>query len=143
MKLGDMSPALQDRVRRALAAQGVSRVGRKAENAGKATCSFKKRPSAGASNGPNATEQAYNVQFLGGNGVYEAVTLRLPGGSRYTADWADWTESGTLRLHEVKGAYRFPSEGRAWTAFREACAAFPRIDFVWAKRTKSGEWEFK
>ena len=36
---------------------------------------------------PNKTEAEYNRRYLGGLGKYESVSLRLPGGSRYTPDW--------------------------------------------------------
>ena len=42
---------------------------------------------------------------------------------------------------ECKGAYRFHSQGRALTAFREAVAAFPEFGFVWAVRRGPGDWE--
>ena len=89
---------------------------------------------------PNKTEAEYNRRFLSGRGRYEAVTLRLPGGSRYTPDWVS-VEDGRMTLHEVKGAYRFHSQGRALTAFREAVAAFPEFGFVWAVRRGPGDWE--
>lgn len=91
--------------------------------------------------GPNKTEQAYNLRFLAGEGRYEAITLRLPGGSRYTPDWMSVCPLGFVHLHEVKGAYRHPSQGRALTAWREARAAFPCFRFHWA--VWSGrEWRF-
>ena len=91
--------------------------------------------------GPNKTEAEYNRLHLHGKGIYEAVTLRLPGGSRYTPDWV--VIGGTVELHEVKGSYRFGSHGRAATAFREAVAAFPCFAFVWAVRGKGGVWSVK
>ncbi len=84
---------------------------------------------------PNKTEQRYNIEQLAGKGSYESVTLRLPGGSRYTPDWVTWdAETGRMTCHEVKGSYRHHSQGRAATAFRECVVAFPHIDFVWAQR---------
>ena len=41
--------------------------------------------------------------------------------------------------HEVKGAYRMHSQGRAATAFRECVAAFPAVTFVWAV-LDAGQW---
>lgn len=100
-----------------------------------------RRAISGARKGPNKTEQAYNLRFLGGEGRYEAITLRLPGGSRYTPDWMSICPLGFVHLHEVKGAYRHPSQGRALTAWREARAAFPCFCFHWA--VWSGrEWRF-
>ena len=80
---------------------------------------------------PNKTERRFNVDFLGGLGMYEAVTFRLPGGSRYTPDWVSFDDAGRMTVYEVKGAYRFHSQGRALTAFREARAAFPLVRFRW------------
>ena len=89
---------------------------------------------------PNKTEAEYNRTHLGSSGKYEGITLRLPGGSRYTPDWVT-TVDGRITLHEVKGSYRFGSHGRAVTAFRECAAAWPEFKFVWATRQKSGEWK--
>jgi hypothetical protein len=92
---------------------------------------------------PNKTEAEYNRRQLGGLGKYEAVSLRLPGGSRYTPDWATVGENGRVTFHEVKGSYRFGSHGRAATAYRECVAAFPEFDFVWAVRNADGSWSIK
>lgn len=142
LKLVDMSPGLRLRVQQALAAGGGSVARPKAKNAPETCCSLRTGRSKAGSSGPNATEAEYNRIFLAGRGKYEAVTLRLPGGSRYTPDWMS-VDEGRVSLHEVKGAHRFPSEGRALTAWREARAAFPEFGFYWAKKTKAGEWEFK
>jgi hypothetical protein len=88
------------------------------------------RPAAG----PNKTEATYNRERLGGAGRYEAITFRLPGGSRYTPDFYE----PPLTVHEVKGSYRFGSHGRALTAFREAAAAFPAFRFIWAEKRTDG-----
>lgn len=84
------------------------------------------------------TERRYNAEVLGGAGRFEAVSLRLPGGGRYTPDFMT-VEGGVATFHEVKGAYRLPSQGRAWTAFREAAAAFPLWRFVWAAERARGD----
>jgi hypothetical protein len=76
--------------------------------------------------------------MLAGKGVYEGLTFRLPGGSRYTPDWI-YESNGQLFAAEVKGPHRFPSEGRALTAFLEARAAWRSVVFVWFKWTGS-EW---
>ena len=89
---------------------------------------------------PNTTEAEYNRRYLGGLGKYEAVSLRLPGGSRYTPDWQSVGADGRVTFHEVKGSYRFGSQGRAATAFRECVAAFPEFDFTWAVRQADGSW---
>ena len=88
---------------------------------------------------PNKTEQRYNIEQLAGRGSYESITLRLPGGSRYTPDWVTWdATTGRMTCHEVKGNYRHHSQGRAATAFRECIVAFPYITFVWAQLQDSG-----
>jgi hypothetical protein len=92
---------------------------------------------------PNKTEAEYNQRYLGGAGKYEAVSLRLSGGSRYTPDWQSVGADGRVTLHEVKGSYRFGSHGRAATAFRECVAAFPEFNFVWAVRNADGTWSLK
>jgi len=89
---------------------------------------------------PNKTEAEYNRRYLGGQGKFESVSLRLPGGSRYTPDWQSVAADGRVTFHEVKGSYRFGSHGRAATAFRECVAAFPEFNFVWAVRNADGTW---
>jgi len=148
MKLEDMSPALKVRVEEALARQRV-RAAQDAPQAsgGAMTCPGTvervTRERRAGSRGPNKTEAEYNWLHLHGKGLYEAVTLRLPGGSRYTPDWVVVGDGCAVELHEVKGSYRFGSHGRAATAFREAVAAFPCFAFVWAVRGKGGVWSVK
>lgn len=91
---------------------------------------------------PNKTEERFNREMLGGRGVYEGLTFRLPGGSRYTPDWIYVDGAGVVHAFEVKGAYRFHSQGRALTAFREARAAFPWVSFHWVV-WDGGKWEEK
>ncbi len=159
LKLSDMSPALRERVESALARQQLVTVAsaRIAQDAPEASVRAKTQPQTQERKGdgtprnvkaPNKTEASYNRLHLGNSGLYEAITLRLPGGSRYTPDWVKFSvcpDSGILmvELHEVKGSYRFGSQGRALTAFREAVAAFPCFTFVWAKRGKDGKWDIK
>jgi hypothetical protein len=92
---------------------------------------------------PNKTEAEYNRRYLGGLGKYESVSLRLPGGSRYTPDWQSVGADGRVTFHEVKGSYRFGSQGRAATAFRECVAAFPEFNFIWAVRNADGSWSIQ
>ena len=77
------------------------------------------------------TEERYNRDVLGGKGRFEAVTLRLPGGGRYTPDFMT-IDDGRVTFHEVKGSYRLGSQGRAFTAFHDAAAYYPIWRFVWA-----------
>ena len=142
LKLSEMSDALRKRVEVALAKQGgASRSAIVADQPDAARASPEREGGkGGCSRGPNKTEAEYNRLYLCGKGLYEAVTLRLPGGSRYTPDWVVVGVGGAVELHEVKGSYRFGSHGRAVTAFREAVAAFTCFAFVWAVRGKGGVW---
>jgi len=92
---------------------------------------------------PNKTELEYNQRYLRGKGRFEALTLRLPGGSGYKPDWMTIGDDGRITLHEVKGNHRFHSQGRAATAFRECVAAFPEFDFIWAVRQSDGSWSLQ
>ena len=87
------------------------------------------------------TEQKYNREVLGGVGRFEAVTLHLPGGGRYTPDFMT-VDDGVITFHEVKGSYRLGSQGRAYTAFYDAAAYYPMWRFVWAHWTGK-DWECK
>lgn len=105
------------------------------------TCSDARKGRRGLSRRePNKTEQDYNRRHLAGRGLYEVVTFRLPGGSRYTPDYLTVDGQGRITLHEVKGSYRLHSHGRARTAFRECATAFPMFRWVWATRQDSGEY---
>lgn len=158
LKLSDMSPALLARVQDALAKQAPQgNAPEPRRDAPQDSVRAKTPPQATERKGddtprnpkaPNKTEASYNRLHLGNSGLYEGITLRLPGGSRYTPDWVKFSVCPdscipVVELHEVKGSYRFGSQGRALTAFREAVAAFPCFVFVWAKRGKDGKWDIK
>ena len=78
------------------------------------------------------TEERYQREVLHGAGRFEPVSLRLPGGGRYTPDFM-MIDDGQVTFHEVKGSYRLGSQGRAFTAFHDAAAYYPMWRFVWAK----------
>ena len=80
------------------------------------------------------TEERYRRDILNGGGRFEPVSLRLPGGGRYTPDFMT-IDDGVVTFHEVKGSYRLGSQGRAYTAFHEAAAYYPMWRFVWAHWT--------
>lgn len=80
------------------------------------------------------TEERYRRDVLNGGGRFEPVSLRLPGGGRYTPDFMT-IDDGVVTFHEVKGSYRLGSQGRAYTAFHEAAAYYPMWRFVWAHWT--------
>ena len=137
-----MSPRLRRLAEAALGSGVAPRVGvAGSEGVAGNVKRFARRP-----RGPNKTELAYAREFLSVGGeikaVYEGITFRLPGGSRYTPDWYLY-DGGRHSVVEVKGSYRFWSHGRAWTAFREARAAFPGFRFVWVERQKDGTWREK
>jgi hypothetical protein len=108
--------------------------------------------------GPNKTEAAFRDWFLSTHLCaahelrYEAMTLLLPGGSRYTPDWVCvmpakpplgeklHAPSVHVLCYEVKGTYRLGSHGRALTAFREARAAFPGFKFRWFRKAGGGQF---
>lgn len=86
---------------------------------------------------PNATEAAFNRDILGGGGIFEGMSFKIAGGHRYTPDFIVQTTSG-IEAYEVKGSYRFPSEGRARLAFDDAAERYPTIKFYWYRKTKDG-----
>lgn len=91
---------------------------------------------------PNKGEADYNRTVLHGLGTYEPLTMRLPGGVRYTPDFATFdATTGRMTLHEVKGGYRLGSHGRARAAFLAASAAFPQVVFIWAYPLGYGAWK--
>jgi hypothetical protein len=61
--------------------------------------------------GPNRLETRYNAEMvLPADARYEALTLILSDGTRYTPDWVTH-EGGAVVLHEVKGPHRFARAG--------------------------------
>lgn len=108
-------------------------------------CKPSPRKATGAAGKPNRTEEKFNREMLGGRGMYEAITFKLAGGSRYTPDWVVISHEPTgivYHVFEVKGSFRFGSEGRARTAFLEARERFKGIVFQWYVDTKDG-WTIK
>ena len=91
-----------------------------------------------AEDGPNKTEAQFNREMLHGIGKYEAVTLHLPGGVKYTPDFL-FERDGDTFLVEVKGSYRLPTHGRSVAAFKSACAQFPMFVFLFAELGKDGK----
>ena len=141
--LDDLSGWAREQVERKL---GINRAGTQWAGKDGSLCApipaeGKARPVRSAVRVPNKTEADYNRRHLNGHGIYEAVTLRLPGGSRYTPDYMTVDQDGRVTLHEVKGSYRLHSQGRAMTAFRECAAFFKMFGFVWAARQKDGTYQ--
>ncbi len=95
----------------------------------------------GATKAPNKTEARYRAEKLRGlDARYEALSFLLQNGHRYTPDWVVLGTDGRIECHEVKGAYRFGSHGRARLAFDQAKAEFPGFGWVWATWTGKA-WE--
>lgn len=90
-----------------------------------------------AAQGPNKTEARFNREMLLGRGKYEALTLHLPGGVKYTPDFV-FENEGKVYLAEVKGGYRLPTHGRSVMAFKVACSEFPMFGFVFAELRGDG-----
>lgn len=153
--ISDFPPAIQEQIRRKLAATAVPHAaspavpgssdsgmeGRRGVSGPQARSGAASRPRLAGSKGPNQNEQRFLRTHLlplychGQQIVYEGVTFKLPGGSRYTPDYTvfDTEEGFAIVCYEVKGGYRLGSEGRAYTAFRECRAAYPHIRFEWWK----------
>lgn len=90
---------------------------------------------------PNSTESRYNIERLGGMGLFEGITFHVPSG-RYTPDWVYFAHGQTICV-EVKGSYRLGSQSGASAKFKEAVSLFPGITFVWAKLEKDGTWNIE
>lgn len=90
---------------------------------------------------PNSTESRFNDERLGGRGIYEGITFKVPSG-KYTPDWVYYGFSSVICV-EVKGSYRLGSQSGASAKFKEAVALHPGITFVWAKLEKDGTWNCK
>lgn len=70
--------------------------------------------------------------------AFEPFTLRLPSGTKYTADLVviDRATGRVHEIHEVKGPHiHNPASIRA---FKEAKAAFPFWTFIFAQKRKDG-----
>ena len=95
--------------------------------------------------GPNKTEAAFG-EYLGGSKLgFESITLRMPGGTRYTPDWSvTWPWSGSSRdnqktFYEVKGFMREAARVR----LKEFAAYFTEFRFylVRAKDRSLRSWQ--
>ena len=141
MRLRDLPEGLQRQVLATLAREAAARgVKRDVE---KVAVTRRGRGRRGR-RGPNENVARFERVMLAGRGaLYEGVSFRLPGGSRYTPDWVVFDEVGRLCVYEVKGERRLGSEGRAWTAFREARAAFPQVRFFWYVADRGAECGYR
>ncbi len=133
-KLSELPPQMIARIRAAdRAALGLSPVGA-GDDKGRQEKAVTGRT------GPNKTEALYRDVFLVGmDARFEALTLRMANGHRYTPDWVV-VRGGRVECHEVKGSYRLHSHQRARLAFDQARIEFPQFVFVWAVYAKR-EWK--
>lgn len=132
LRLEDLPPRLQEQVRAKLGQQ----VTQEAPSVEPVKTSRRRQPT--------KTEAAYRREVLDTNPAvqsvaYEALTVRLANGHRYTPDWVFWA-GGRLYCVEVKGTYRLRSHQRARLAFDQACVEFPGIVWIWAEKRKGGAW---
>ena len=134
-KLSDCSPELRRRLEASMAgsnAKPLSGHGQGAESAPSVVLppvrGIQKK-----AKGPNKTEERFNREILGGKGEFEGIgKLPLPGGGGYTPDFITY-ENGVYCAYEVKGPYRFPSEGSALRGWRAAKAKWIGMKFFWFK----------
>jgi len=77
--------------------------------------------------------------------LFEAMTLKLRNGHKYTADFCVITD-GKILLVEVKqkakNNFRHPSYNRSKMAFSQAGIDFPVFSYRWAEKTVTG-WTVK
>lgn len=87
------------------------------------------------------TEAEFNRRYLSGSGIFEGLSFKMPGGSRYTPDFVTYDEiTQKYSCYEVKGCYKLSSHGRALTAFKETAALFKGVRFFWASRNDDGSY---
>lgn len=87
-----------------------------------------------------ATERAYNVECLGGLGVFEALSFYFKNGHRYRPDFVVLVDGRPSECHECKGGYALHSQQRARLAWDQARVEYPGLTWVWAVRRR-GNWE--
>lgn len=153
-KLEDLPPRMRLQAERTLAQDGKPRAmqrnpqdERNTEASPSVTKRRKVRPpiTMAKKNEQSSAERQFNAEFLGNRGKFEALTLHLPGGAKYTPDFLmkGWlSPSDLIMLFEVKGSYRLQSHSRAATAFKTSCAVYPEFVFCWAEQQKTkGIWK--
>ncbi len=96
---------------------------------------------------PNKTESEYAsrlaFEFPGCAIRFEALTLILDNGHRYTPDWVVRQLNGQILLVEVKAkgknGFRHPSYQRAKLAFDQSRLDYPLFQWRWAEK-QEGKW---
>lgn len=92
---------------------------------------------------PNKTEGEYHrllsSEFPMCAPKFEAMTLYLDNGHRYTPDFAVNLLNGQILLVEVKNAaYKHASYGRSRMAFDQCRIDWPQFRYRWAEKTSQG-----
>ena len=91
-----------------------------------------------------ATEREYAHRYLAGKDYrYEGHPLKMANGHTYTGDWAVFQDGQIIEIHECKGGWSFASQQRSRLAFDQCRIEFPKIKFVWAKKSKKKGWIVK
>jgi hypothetical protein len=93
-----------------------------------------------ASGGPTKTELEARRMHCPQDARFEAITIRMSNGHRYTPDWV-WWQDGRLHCLEAKGSYKLGSYQRARLAFDQAKVEFPDVRWIWAERRNDGTWK--
>ncbi len=136
VRIESMDPRLRRMVEARLAREGAA--------AGRAAGPRAEAPARPGRRVPNDTEARYAAEALRGlDARYEALTVRLANGHRYTPDWVVFDGGRPAECHEVKGAHRFGSHQRARLAFDQAVAEWPGVRWVWAERRGDGTWRVR
>lgn len=89
---------------------------------------------------PNKTEMEFIMRcrelYPKAEIQYEAISLRLPSGTVYTPDIGIFEIGKPIIFYEVKGPHIHNE--RSVHAFKEAKAAFPHFQFIFAQKRESG-----
>ena len=139
IKLSDLPPAVRAQVAMKLEGCGTKQGVDKGKGA---------PPLKTAVRAPNKTEQRYYDDHLSHltDVRYEAITFKLRNGHRYTPDWVVFENGTPVACYEVKGSYRFGSEGRSQMAWAQARLDFAGLKWVWAMwddRKGKKQWKVK
>lgn len=71
---------------------------------------------------------------------YHPLTLKLPGGIRYTPDFMVWPNDGKVQIHECKGSLKMKNARDGITRLKIAAGVFRCFDFRLVMRSR-GKWE--
>lgn len=71
---------------------------------------------------------------------YHPLTLKLPGGVRYTPDFMVWPNEGKVQIHECKGSLKMKNARDGITRLKISAGSFVCFDFKLVYQ-KKGQWE--